>query len=69
MIFSNSDANDPLRPVSQAYLYAAVTVPVTVVIALILWFFNHKSHEWRRREFDTYRTDRRRSVHGRWAVS
>ncbi|KAK0656922.1 hypothetical protein B0T16DRAFT_49285 [Cercophora newfieldiana] len=58
MIFSNSDANDPSRPVSLAYLYAAVTVPVTVVIALVLWFFNHKSHEWRRQEFDTYRTDR-----------
>ena len=31
MIFSNSDANDPSRPISLAYLYAAVTVPVTVV--------------------------------------
>ena len=54
MIFFDTDN---ARPTPHAYIYAAITIPLTFAVAFVLRFANGVSHAWRKRKFDKKRYD------------
>lgn len=57
MIFFDTDDAGYPRPSPHAYIYAVITIPLTIVVAFALWIANGVSHAWRKGEFDKKRYD------------
>jgi len=55
MVFFDTDEAGYPRPSPKAYIYAVITIPLTLVVAFALWFVNGISHAWRLRDFDRLR--------------